>query len=337
MYHFCTLFDSFYLTRGLAMYKSLEQVCDSFHLYIFAFDDKCFNILTKMQLKHATIISLKEFEDEKLLAVKPTRSKAEYCWTSTSSTILYVLEKYNVPSCTYVDADLFFYQNPKLLFDEMGDKSILITEHRYPPKFNRSNSSGIYCVQFITFLNDANGLEAVRWWRNACIDWCYDRYEDGKFGDQKYLDDWTTRFKGVYVLQHLGGGLASWNVEQYPFVERKGNKIVFINKEDNSKFEAVFYHFHHVRFYKNDIVDLGWRHPTMPVVNNLYVPYIVELERCEKLAKQMDASFHVPLTDFTLINTSGLKNKLKYFIKKYYRFNVFNTKKLIAKNALSTN
>ena len=65
-----------------------------------------------MKLNKATIISLKEFEDEELLRIKPSRSIAEYCWTCTSSTILYVLEKYKVESCTYLDADLFFYSSP---------------------------------------------------------------------------------------------------------------------------------------------------------------------------------------------------------------------------------
>lgn len=331
MHHFCTLFDSFYLTRGITLYQSLEKVGADFHLYIFAFDATSFEILNKLHLKHATIISLKDFEDDKLLEVKPGRTKAEYCWTSTSSTILYVLEKYKVESCTYVDADLYFYQNPKVLFDEMGENSILITEHRYPPKFNRVNSSGIYCVQFITFLNNEEGLTALKWWRNACIDWCYDRYEDGKFGDQKYLDDWTTRFKGVHVLKHLGGGLASWNVEQWQLVSKSDAIITFKDNINNTTFEAIFYHFHHVRFYQNNIVDLGWRHPTMPVVKNLYVPYIMALQEAENLVKSIYPSFNVPLQKFTLIKTGGLRNKLKYLYKKYYRFNVFNTKKLIAK------
>lgn len=313
------------------MYQSLEKTNTNFHLYIFAFDDTSFEILNKLNLKHATIISLKEFEDEKLLEVKPGRTKAEYCWTCTSSTILYVIEKYNVESCTYVDADLYFYQSPKVLFDEMEGKSVLITEHRYPPKFNRVNTSGIYCVQFITFLNNEEGLTALKWWRNACIDWCYDRYEDGKFGDQKYLDDWLNRFKGVHVLNHLGGGLASWNVEQWPLVSKKENIITFKDTQTNTNFEAIFYHFHHVRFYENNIVDLGWRHPTMPVVKNLYTPYIIELQKVEKLVKSVYPCFNVPLQKFTLIKTGGLKNKLKYLYKKYYRFNVFNTKKLIAK------
>lgn len=312
------------------MYESLVKTRTSFHLYIFAFDDLSFEILNKLQLKHATVISLKQFEDEKLLQVKPGRTKAEYCWTCTSSTILYVLENFKVESCTYVDADLFFYQDPKILFDEMGNKSILITEHRYPLKFNRINTSGIYCVQFITFLNNNEGLTALRWWRESCIDWCYDRYEDGKFGDQKYLDDWTTRFKGVHVLQHLGGGLASWNVEQWPFVSKKQNVITFKDQKTNNTFEAIFYHFHHVRFYLNNTVDLGWRHPTMPVVKNLYVPYIIELQKTETLVKSVYPDFKITLQPFTLIKTGGFKNKLKYIYKKYLRFNVFNTEKLIS-------
>ncbi|HET7817691.1 MAG TPA: glycosyl transferase [Bacteroidia bacterium] len=311
------------------MYRSLEKCCPDFHLYIFAFDDNCYSILNKLKLEKATIISLKEFEDEKLLAVKHTRTKAEYCWTCTPSTIYYVIERYKVSNCTYIDADLYFYQNPKVLFEEMGSNSILITEHRYPPSFNRTNLSGIYCVQFTTFLNNEHGMKALKWWRNACIEWCYNRYEDGKFGDQKYLDDWPIRFKGVHVLRHLGGGLASWNVEQYKLISRNKNKIIFHDKKSDQDFEAIFYHFHHVRFFKNDIVDLGWRHPTMPVVKKLYAPYIIELIETEKEIKKTDPNFNIPLTNFSLIKNEGIKDKIKFLLKTVFRYNVFNSKILV--------
>ena len=34
----CTLFDSNYLDRGIALCDSLNEVSDNFNLYIFAFD-----------------------------------------------------------------------------------------------------------------------------------------------------------------------------------------------------------------------------------------------------------------------------------------------------------
>jgi hypothetical protein len=287
LFNFCTLFESNYLTRGLALYYSLEKYCPDFHLYIFAFDDKCYDLLKKLKLEKATIISLKEFEDDELLRVKPSRTSAEYCWTSTSSTILFVLQKYKVDMCTYLDADIFFYSSPKPIFDELGAKSILITEHRYSPQYNKEVKSGKYCVQFITFKNDENGLKALKWWRERCIEWCYARYEDGKFGDQLYLDDWTERFEGVHVLQHLGGGIASWNVQQYNF-SLQDNRLIGIENQSGKKFEVIFYHFHYLRFFTNGKVELGRRVLTQNVIDIFYKPYIRELDKLKSQIQSID-------------------------------------------------
>ncbi len=243
MLNFCTLFDSNYLAYGLAMYESLKKNCADFHLFIFAFDEKCEEVLKKLALENVTVISLKDFEDEELLRIKPTRGKGEYCWTCTSSTIFYVLKNFAVPSCTYLDADLYFFSDPKILIEELGEKSVSIIEHRYTPKYDQSKNSGKYCVQFMTFKNDEDGLEVLKWWRERCIEWCFGRVEDGKFGDQKYLDDWVVRFNCVRELKNLGGGVAPWNIEQYRFVE-ENKKILGIEKKSGKKFPLIFFHFH---------------------------------------------------------------------------------------------
>ncbi|MFZ4621801.1 MAG: glycosyl transferase [Bacteroidota bacterium] len=289
MYNFCTLFDSNYLSRGLTLYRSLEKVCDSFHLYIFAFDDKSLNVLNKLQLRHATIISLNEFEDEELLRVKPTRSRAEYCWTSTSSTILYVIKKFGVEQCTYLDADMMFFASPKPLFDEMDERSVMITEHRYSPQYNKESLSGKYCVQFVTFNNNEQGLTALQWWRDRCIEWCYARHEDGKFGDQQYLDDWMTRFAGVHELQHLGGGVAAWNVQQYE-VFLKNDTLWGRERTSGMEFPVIFYHFHYLRFLKPDLIELGRRTLTEEVLQRIYAPYYRQLEHAAEEIRLIDDS-----------------------------------------------
>jgi len=313
----------------LLLYRSLENTGTDFHLYIFAFDDKAFQLLKKLNLRFATIISLQDFEDDKLKTVKPDRTLAEYCWTCTPATIVYVIEKFNEPACTYLDADMYFYQNPEVLFEEMGSNSVLLTEHRFPPKFNRSTLAGRFCVQFITFKNNSEGLNALYRWRDRCLEWCYNRYEDGKFGDQKYLDDWETRFESVHVLKHLGGGLAPWNAEQYSVVNRSGNKIFLSEKSSEKKFEAVFYHFHHVRFFKGGLVDLGWRYPGKSIIIQIYAPYILELMQTEAELKKLDSTFKIPVPEYTLIKHEGLKDTLKFWYKKIFRYNLFRTENII--------
>jgi hypothetical protein len=278
MINFCTLFDSNYLTRGMALNESLASVCPSYHLYVVAFDNDCYEYLLKPHLPNLTPILLKDFEDEKLKQVKSERTTAEYCWTCTPSIILYCIEKFQLSSCTYVDADMIFYENPQILFDELTDKSIMITEHRYTRDYDVSATHGIYCVQFMYFKNDQNGLNALTWWRDRCIEWCFAYLEDGKFGDQKYLDDWQKRFPGVHVMQNPGGGLAPWNVQQY-FTEDKNGKICITDKQKGTQHPLIFFHFHGLKFYTDDKVACcaALYELDKDVKKILYFPYIRRL------------------------------------------------------------
>jgi hypothetical protein len=312
MQHYCTLFDSNYLTRGLVTYESLMAATEqTAHLYVFAFDDKCYDVLVKMGLPNMTVISLDEFEDEALLAIKPTRTRGEYCWTCTSSTIYYVLNKYQVPHCIYIDADMFFIKNPKVLLDEMThDKHVMITEHRYTPQYDKSKLSGTYCVQFMYFDKSPESMKVLTWWRERCLEWCYNRHEDGKFGDQKYLDDWATRFatEGVHILKHLGGGLAPWNVQQYHFtktnscikatIKPKYEKLSF-NKnhiaqyKEKLTFVPVFFHFHGVKLYdEGHAIYAPKMYELDETLNALfYKPYIRKLHQMRERVEAIDPTF----------------------------------------------
>ncbi|HZY83006.1 MAG TPA: glycosyl transferase [Cyclobacteriaceae bacterium] len=312
MRYFCTLFDSFYMSRGLVMYKSLETHCSNFHLYIFAFDELALKILRELNLKHATIVSLKEFENERLLAVKDGRSRGEYCWTCTASTIDYCISKYNIPHCTYIDADLCFYGEPGILLDEMAGKSVLITEHNYTPGYDEwKELSGIYCVQFITFFNNEDGLRVLHWWRDKCIEWCFARFEDGKFGDQKYLDDWTTRFPGVHVLRHIGGGVAPWNVQQFKVTNESG-KWMISARDGSGKVPLIFFHFHYLKFYDDKTIDLSHEYDLGDKgVLELYQDYVKAIR---EVNKELESKFR-----FTPRVQSREKNSVVYsFARKLY-------------------
>ncbi|MDB4178062.1 glycosyl transferase [Gammaproteobacteria bacterium] len=305
MHNYCTLFDSKYLTRGLALHESLIKQSSNFHLFIFAFDNLCFEMLIKLKLDNVTVISLKEFEDDELLELKDSRNPAEYCWTCTPSTIKYCIDTYKLDSCTYLDADIYFFGDPSILIKEMEEKSILITEHRYTPKYDQASTSGIYCVQFMTFKNNAEGIEALNWWRSACNEWCFSRCEDGKFGDQKYLDDWTVRFQGVHVLQHLGGGVAPWNVQQYDLLDKN--------------FNLIFYHFHNFKLLNNSKLDMGSYELDHNDIMVLYKPYSRHLNEITERLKIIDPdSDYNGIVHFKELNWKNIIKRLLRMVRGNY-------------------
>jgi hypothetical protein len=229
-------------------------------LYILAMDQESIDLLNNENIDNISIITLSQIESfyPELTEIKKTRSRAEYCWTLTSYSIQYAIKKYSLNSCTYLDADIYFFNDPKILFDEAGNSSIIITEHRYTVESYQTKKFGKYCVQFVYFKNDKYGMEALEWWRQRCREWCYSKYEDGKFGDQKYLDDWTTRFEGVFVPTHIGCGLAPWNIQQFDIIIEDG-KLFSHDKITKKKEPVIFYHFHQLKKIYADIDKIIWR------------------------------------------------------------------------------
>jgi hypothetical protein len=60
----------------------------------------------------------------------------------------------------------------------------------------------------------------VKKWQSQCIEWCFNRSEDGKFGDQKYLDSWPEDFPDeIHVLDNPGLIQGPWNARRFPYSE----------------------------------------------------------------------------------------------------------------------
>lgn len=290
MINFCTLFDSYYLDKGIALYKSLESVCDDFTLYIFCFDDKAYEILKDLQFSHAVILHHSCFETPELLEKKKERSKAEYCWTCTPVTIEYVLDHYPVNSCTYLDSDLYFYSDPKVLFDEIDHENAdaVIVEHRfknnaYGRKLEERN--GKYCVEFNYFCQTENSRKILTWWKNKCLEWCYDQPEPDRMGDQKYLNQFQQLFSGVYELQNLGGGVAPWNLEQYKLVNNSQSNVIMSDNAGNT-FQLVFYHFQNIRYLPSHKVNIKSQTKNKSLKYAIYIPYLSEIESIRKILKE---------------------------------------------------
>lgn len=271
--HFVTLFDNNFLPIGLCLHASLIKHGQPFRLWILCMDELVEQNLQRLSLSNVTLIPLSDAEDARLLAVKPTRSRGEYCWTLTPFTPQFVFQRDpNVKQVTYLDADLLFFEPPKILLDEFGQsgKHVLITEHAYGPQYantGRAQRGGRFCVQFMTFRRTVEGKKVMRWWQDRCIEWCYARAEDGKFGDQKYLDHWPEIFADeVHILTQKEKTLAPWNVAYFGWIQ-------------GGQLSPVFYHFQTLRIISPDQLLLysGWRVGEASLV--LYQTYANYLQR----------------------------------------------------------
>lgn len=290
---FCTIFDSYYLDKGLALINSLNKVCEEYRLYVLAFDNQTEKILKDLHFQNVTIISLEQFETTQLLQLKEERSKAEYCWTCTSVLIEYVFEKFGVDYCTYIDADMYFYSSPVILLNEFiaSGASVGLTPHRFPKTVHGEKilmDSGKYCVEFNTFKNDEAGRRLLNVWKQQCLNEC----SMEKCGDQRYLTDWGDKYSEVYDYQNIGGGVAPWNLVNYKI---KGDFPDFVVSDYKQKNRMVFYHFQGIAYsgdgrIKMNIllwVDNGFV-PRM-AIRKIYYPYLNELEHIRSfLAKKYD-------------------------------------------------
>jgi len=315
--YYCTLFNSAYLSRGLVLIETLRIHAADFHLYVLALDQRVCEVLRGLALDELTVIPLESFEDSELLKAKSNRTIGEYCWTCTSSLILYCITKFQISHCTYLDADLYFYSDPAILVDEIGVDDVLLTEHRYSRQYDQSATSGIFCVQFLTFRNTLNSLRVLQWWRSACLEWCYARMENGKFGDQKYLDQWPRMFDGIHVMKNLGGGLAPWNIQQYeiPAFER-------VLRWKGARIAPVFFHFHNLKIYQNGYWKAEGEYLlTSKVRRYFYAPYAKHLFRVERSLKVTLARASVYrsreiLSEYLLSVAKGAMNMIRLILGK---------------------
>ena len=268
--HFVTLFDSRFLPMGMTLHNSLMRHGQPFHLWIICMDETVEKQLAQLSLPHMTLIPLREVETGELLAVKPGRSSQEYCWTLTPFTFQAVFDRDEyIKRVTYLDADLFFFDNPSILLNELDTtkKHVLITEHAFAPEHSYFLPlSGRFCVQFLTFRRTFEAAKVMRWWQERCLEWCFNRHEENRFGDQKYLDAWPELFADeVHIVRQTEKTLAPWNVSH-------------VERTIQGRLAPVFYHFQGLRIISSNKVQLYNENYTIGVNGQrLYSEYLTGL------------------------------------------------------------
>ena len=277
MRYFCTYFDANYLSRGLALHRSLGEHAGNFELVVLCMDAETEKILRQKKLPKVRLLPVAELTGlyPRLAAARADRTKLEFYFTCTSWLMLHLLPQ--IPTgelLTCLDADLFFFSSPQPIDDEIGAASVAITPHRFPAALAHLERYGKFNTGWVSLRHDATGQACAADWADKCADWCFNLLEKDRYADQKYLNAWTTDFPGTVSLSHPGVNVAPWNIKDATITAGKSG--LRINKRP-----LIFYHFHALTHLDRQLYDPGLHKYdatlTPGLREHVYLPYLRQL------------------------------------------------------------
>jgi hypothetical protein len=279
---YCTYFDHRYLTRGLAMIESLRRVGEGGLVWVLCLNDQAYESLQNMRVPGVEPIRLSDFEraNPQVTTVREQRSTMEYFFTMTPWLVRHVMRlSPQADWVTYLDADLWFFDSPQSIYDELQSSSVGIIPHRYPSAQSWRLKYGTYNVGWVSFRLDDAGAACADWWAARCLEWCKDTADNGRFADQGYLDGFSTAVEGVRVIGHPGADVAPWNLRSHDTVWGARPSVMVDGKP------LIFFHFHGLdrdanRYYFKH-VTYGAR-TTRVVRDGIYTPYLSALAKVER-------------------------------------------------------
>jgi hypothetical protein len=265
IYNFCTVCDSGYLLKGMALYESLVlQFEDKFILHWLCIDDGIFDVLTKLGLEHVNSVKLSEIEkkDKELCDAKNNPASeygdqySQYCWSLTPYFINYCLYHFVKEDelLIYVDSDIYFFHSPKQIIEAVGEKSIGIHTHRFGGDYREDINTGWYNVGVVVFRKDRIGWDISSRWKHWLLKTDHEYYKShGTTGDQKYLELFA-KIAGkehvcVFDVEFPIGHLAAWNSDnlkhpEFGYIEIYGGIQ-----------PMVFFHYSHFTY---DFIEDKW-------------------------------------------------------------------------------
>lgn len=262
------------------MMDSLQRQAngENYVVFVLALDNESYKILINRYI--GSNIRVFPVSYEMLKAFNELESKfgrPNVFWGMGSQWMAHCLKTTNIDHVTYLDADLYFFSDPKVIFDEIGDKEVAITPHNFPSwDAQRLRGSGLYNVAWVYAKKSA--LSHIEEWSENVRARC----DASTCGDQKYLDEWPGKLgEKLCVISNIGVDVAPWNVGRFCVTDDEVDGQLWVTDRENpdDMSQVVFYHFHEWQSkdkrtgYK---LDEDW-------VKFIYEPYEKELKDVENL------------------------------------------------------
>ena len=231
--NFCTKFDHYYLDRGLALYDSLQRWAPGSGLHVLALSPQCAAFMEALSLPHVRVLRTDDLcrLEPRLAAAKDNRNQAAYVFTQTPFLVLAALQDLSEgQQLVYIDADTSFFSSPAPVAEAAREYDVCLTRHNFAAHSQPTELYGEFNTGWVGFRRTPAAMACAGWWAERCLEWCHDRPEQGKFADQKYLEEFPRMNARVLTLSDPGVNCAPWNVSGRRFRNRNGQIFVDDNK-----------------------------------------------------------------------------------------------------------
>jgi hypothetical protein len=271
---YCTVLTKAFVPRAVALQKSIRHHCPDALFIYYCVDNATAAQLQALDLDRAMIVAPAVYETEQLGRLKTILKTNEYCWSCKPVVLRHALNSYDgLDWAVWLDADMFVFGKLDQALADAGEADVALTPHAFSlPEFKRYEPVvGRFNAGFVAFRNSQGGRAALDWWLTRCLEGCPAVPIDGKYADQKYLDEIPVKFSRVAEL-HSGVNAAPWNIFDKK-IESRGGQIVI------SGYPLLLYHFQGLRIIRHWIFDLYAALCALPrpVRRLIYAPYTAAL------------------------------------------------------------
>lgn len=238
---FCTIITQNYAPFAKTLFDSIKVFDKDIETISLIIDHPFDNSLGDSQLLHLDDIKGVPFSKE--LIKKYLGNSNALRWSLKSVLMIHLLQSGKYDQVFFVDPDLYFFSDFKFLYDELGDRSFLLSPHwgcMHPIKsevyFQRLMTDGLYNAGFLGAT--AKGLPTLQWWAESCLRACERDKSRGLHDDQGYLNLFPILSLDTKILNHKGCNVAEWNrFEISRSLDEYGNLIL------DEIYPLVFIHF----------------------------------------------------------------------------------------------
>ena len=262
--NFAVVISKYYASRCLTLIESILKY--DVKIYVLCFDKKTLQIINKsINSKKVTAIHFNKvlnFDRSLKVAIKD-RKLIDKIVTSRPIFLKLLFKKFKLRDIFLLDSDIFFFSNPVKINKYIKGAAVAFCKHNFSRNNNKlSKKYGKYNGGFIYVKSNINGFDFLNKWSLLCKKWCQFDSINGKFSDQKYLEDLSTSVKNVKILNKPEINLAPWNLE---------GKIIKFNEENITvnKKKLIFFHFHGLRQISKRFFILGIENYDFTITNKI--------------------------------------------------------------------